>query len=193
MAFSTVLIIAFAAAAILVVGGGLMVYMSNLVRAAYDIKVQINTEVEERLTKMAEDLDKKSRWIKRDLLEEIEKIKVALQTENARKIAELSDPLVKRVEALELALQKAQGEFGKAIDSDRQAIAGLDQRVRALKAQADRKEDGKAETPAAAGAALDEAAAVLAARASIAAMPATAPEPAATADMPVTNVLPDLG
>ena len=61
MSMSTVLIISLAAGVILVVGGGLMMYMAQLVKNAYELKVQINAEVDERLTKTAEDLDKNSR------------------------------------------------------------------------------------------------------------------------------------
>lgn len=130
MGFSTVLIISLAAGAILIVGGGLMMYMANLVKSAYEIKVQINTDVEERLTKMGEDLDKKSRWIKRDLLEEIEKIKVALQTDNARKMEELSAPLLARMESFDAQLRNERVEWVKAIEADRVAIAGLDSRLK---------------------------------------------------------------
>lgn len=135
MGFSTVLVISLAAGVILIVGGGLMMYMANLVKSAYEIKVQINTEVEERLTKMGEDLDKKSRWIKRDLLEEIEKIKAALQTDNARKMEELTGSLRQKVDGFESLLHNERVEWVKAVDMDRQAIAGLDARLKAAAKQ----------------------------------------------------------
>lgn len=131
MGFSTVLIISLAAGVILIVGGGLMMYMANLVKSAYEIKVQINSDVEDRLTKMGEDLDKKSRWIKRDLLEEIEKIKTALQTDNARKIEEMTGPLLAKVEGFEALLRNERAEWVKAIEADRAAISALDHRFKA--------------------------------------------------------------
>lgn len=140
MGFSTVLIISLAAGVILIVGGGLMMYMANLVKSAYEIKVQINTEVEERLTKMGEDLDKKSRWIKRDLLEEIEKIKTALQTDNARKMEDLTASLRQKVDGFESLLHNERVEWVKAVDQDRQAIAALDSRVK-QSAKAKKAED----------------------------------------------------
>jgi Fe2+ transport system protein FeoA len=130
MGFSTVLIISLAAGVILIIGGGLMMYMANLVKSAYEIKVQINTDVEDRLTKMGEDLDKKSRWIKRDLLEEIEKIKVALQTDNARRIEELTGPLQAKVDGFETLLRNERAEWVKAVEADRAAIASLDSRLK---------------------------------------------------------------
>lgn len=193
MGFSTVLIIAFAAGAILVVGGGLMVYMGNLVRSAYEIKVQINTEVEERLTKMGEDLDKKSRWIKRDLLEEIGKIKEAMQVDNARKIGELADPLVKRIEALESLVKSSHTDLVKAIESDRASIAALDQKMKAVRAQPAAK-DPKPEAGSPAAEALDQAMASMGMKDGEAKpAPAAEPAPAKPAGpQPISDTLPHL-
>lgn len=132
MSFSTVLIISLAAGVILIIGGGLMMYMANLVKSAYEIKVQINAEVEDRLGKMAEDLDKKSRWIKRDLLEEIEKIKANMITEAGTRVAELTQPVAGRLDALETALRAERVEWVKAVDSDRAQLANLDNRLKSL-------------------------------------------------------------
>lgn len=205
MSFSSVIIISLAAGVILIIGGGLMMYMANLVRSAYELKVQINAEVDERLTKMAEDLDKKSRWIKRDLLEEIEKIKVALQSDNARKFQELAEPVVKRVEELDEIIRKERTQWVAAIESDRQNITALDQRVRNLRRDVKRLETqaGLAAVSGDAAGALDEAAAALAAKAPPAAptaAPATTqpatdnaqPAPAPAQPQTVMSILPDL-
>lgn len=197
MGFSTVIVIALAAGVVLVIGGGLMVYMSNLVRSAYELKVQINTEVEERLTKMGDDLDKKARWIKRDLLEEIEKIKTALQMDSARRIGELTEPLLKQLEALEAQLREERNQLAKAIEANRDGLAALDGRVKALQRKAGKKDEAEAEAAPEAASALDEAAAVLAARASVNAAPPSpeaAPPPAAAAPgKPVALALQELG
>ncbi|MGE5505400.1 MAG: hypothetical protein ACM31L_13335 [Actinomycetota bacterium] len=162
MSFSVVLIISLAAGVILVVGGGLMMYMGNLVRSAYELKVQINSEVDERLTKMAEELDKKSRWIKRDLLEEIDKIKVALQSDSARKFQELADPVVKRLGEYEEILRNERAEWVKAVESDRQNINALDQKIRMLRRDLKKGENGTPLPAEDSAGALDEAQAALA-------------------------------
>lgn len=151
MSFSTVLIISLAAGVILIIGGGLMMYMANLVKSAYEIKVQINSEVEDRLNKMGDELDKKSKWIKRDLLEEIEKIKSNMNVEAQAKVAELTHPLSARLDALEAALKAERAEWVKAVDSDRAAITNLDNRLKSLgkPGPAARKGDDKDTAPAA--------------------------------------------
>lgn len=176
MAFSTVLLITLAAGAILVVGGGVMAYVSALVKSAYEIKVQLNNEVDAKLAKMADDLDKKARWIKRDLLEEIEKIKIALQSDSARKIADLSDPVLIRLGELERRI----AGLTAATDTDRQALSSLDARLRMVMKHTARREPEKTadDAPAETATALDEAAAILAARAVVGSpAAATAPEP----------------
>ena len=141
MGLSTILVITLAAGVVLVVGGGLVMYMANLVKSAYEIKVQINSDVDDRLTKMADDLDKKSKWIKRDLLEELEKSKAALFTENATKLQALADPLTKRTEALETALRGERGDWVKAVDSDRQSLGNLDARLKLIRRDIKRIEE----------------------------------------------------
>ncbi len=135
MGFSTILIISLIAGVVLIVGGGLMMYMANLVKSAYEIKVQINSDVESRLTTMGEDLEKKSRWIKRDLIEEIEKIRQGLQSDTARRLDEILQPLFQRIDSLENLIRAERAEWVKAVEADRAAITALDGRVRALALQ----------------------------------------------------------
>ncbi|RAU22148.1 hypothetical protein CU669_10335 [Paramagnetospirillum kuznetsovii] len=194
---SSVLIISVAAGIILVVGGGLVMYMAGLVKNAYELKVQISADIDERLGKMADELDKKSRWIKRDLLEEIEKIKSGLEVDNARKFENLGEPLIKRIDELDQIVRKERDEWVKAIESDRENITKLDAKIGAL------RRDLKQFGPQAAGAGTPAADADLAAL--VGAVPATdgvsppppaapSPPPKAAADPKSMNgFLPDLG
>ena len=141
MGLSTILIISLAAGVVLIIGGGVMMYMANLVKSAYEIKVQISSDVEERLTKMGEDIDKKSRWIKRELAEEIDKIRVSLTTESAKKFQELAEPLLKQVETLEQAVRTERSEWVKAVDADRQNLSEVDGRIRAVRRDIKRIEE----------------------------------------------------
>lgn len=184
MGLSTVLIISLAAGVVLIVGGGLMMYMANLVKSAYEIKVQINADVEERLTKMGDDLDKKSRWIKRDLLEEIEKIKAAIQTENSRKLEELTASLVHKVEGFETLLRNERVEWVRAVEADRAAIAGLDARTKGLSKPAKKQPEEPQPKPLESGAGDTE-------KPAPAAPPG--PPPRATGPTPVGEFLQELG
>ena len=210
MSMTSVLMVSLAAGVILVVGGGLVMYMAGLVKNAYELKIQIAADIDERLGKMSEDLDKKSRWIKRDLLEEIDKIKVAMQTDNARKFQELGEPLLKRIEELDQIVRKERGEWVKAIESDRENLTKLDAKVGGLRRDIKRLEQQAGLAPqadaAGAGSALEAASAALAAKGPAetgTAQPppadaATQPKPVPAVKPPVdpktmTGFLPDLG
>ncbi len=197
MGLSTILIISLAAGVVLVIGGGVMMYMANLVKSAYEIKVQISSDVDERLTKMGEDIDKKSRWIKRELAEEIDKIRVSLTTESAKKFQEMAEPLLKQVEALEQAVRSERTEWVKAVDTDRQSLTEVDGRIRAVRRDIKRIEErlglaaqpetAAAADPSAAGKGLATPPSVDGAAASqpaAAAQPAAAPPPAKPAAKP---------
>lgn len=189
MSMSSVLIVSLAAGVILVVGGGLMMYMANLVKNAYELKVQINSEVDERLTKMAEDLDKKSRWIKRDLIEEIEKIKTAMETSNAQKFAELTEPFSKRIDAMEETLLKDRAEWVKAFGEDREAMQKLDAKLNVLRR--DLKQATEGENPSL-SAALASLAAAKGEGGGETPAPAS-PAPAIPDNTTMSGFLPDLG
>jgi len=148
MSMSSVVIVSLAAAVILVIGGGLVMYMSSLVKNAYELKVQISADIDARLGKMAEDLDKKSRWIKRDLIEEIEKIKVALETENGRKFEVLALSLNDSVEGINAQVRRDRTEWSAAIERDRLLIAQLDSRIDALRADLKTTSSPAAPSPA---------------------------------------------
>ncbi|WP_231848998.1 hypothetical protein [Paramagnetospirillum magneticum] len=185
MSMSTVLIISLAAGVILVVGGGLLMYMAQLVKNAYELKIQINSEVDERLTKMTEDLDKKSRWIKRDLIEEIEKIKIAMETSNANKFNELTEPFIKRLETMEETLRKDRADWTKALNEDREVIQKVDAKLGALRREMKQPE---------ANPSLDAAMASLAAAKAAGAEAQDAAAAPAPPDVTTMNgFLPDLG
>lgn len=130
MEFWTVTLVSLSAGIVLVIGGALVIYMGSLVKSAYQLKIEIKNDVEEGQRRIEEEVEKKIRWVKRDLVEEVDKIKVALQTDNQRKIAEMLDVFVKRLTACETTLNQHVGEAGNLLESLRQDVTVLDQRLR---------------------------------------------------------------
>ena len=196
MSMSAVLIISLAAGVVLVVGGGLMMYMANLVRNAYEIKVQINADVDERIKAISDDMDKRSKWIKRDLVEELDKIKTSLMQSNSRTIQEMAEPLAKRIEALEQVLKSERTDWSKAIDETRKGSTSLDAKLLQFRKDLRRVEDKLGLPPTSAtpgpptklaptGEALPEQSATAAQQ------PAKPPTPPETQQ--VSSILPDLG
>ena len=132
MGITSVLFVSLAAGLILVICGGIMMYMATLVRSAYEIKVQINTDIEDRLTKMSEALDQKTRSIKLDMIEDINKVRSVLAIENSKRLDEMSDQRNKRLDGLEPLVRAEHGEWVKAIVTDRLSLTQVDARVKAV-------------------------------------------------------------
>jgi len=197
MSMSAVLIVSLAAGVVLVVGGGLMMYMSNLVSNAYELKVQINSDMEERLKAISEDMDKKSKWIKQELVDELDKIKATLTQSNARTLQEMSDPLSRRIEALEQVLKKERTDWSKAIDDTRQGSTSLDAKLIQYRKDLRRIEEKLGLEPTSASgvtppkpASPEQPANGTAAAA--AAPAGESPKPAPSATQKVSSILPDL-
>lgn len=136
MSFWTVILISLAIGLLLVIGGSLVVYMGSLVKNAYELKVEIQSDMEAGLKRIEEESEKKTRWIKRDLIEEIEKLKSSLSTDNQRKFGEITEGLVKSVAEMEQTHKRDRQEMIKVIDALRQDIMTLDQRMKSLKRDA---------------------------------------------------------
>lgn len=136
MSFWTVILISLAIGLLLVIGGSLVVYMGSLVKNAYELKVEIQNDMEAGLKRIEEESEKKTRWIKRDLIEEIEKLKSSLSTDNQRKFGEMTEGLVKSVAELEQTYKRDRQEMIKVIDALRQDVITLDQRLKSLKRDA---------------------------------------------------------
>jgi len=141
MSMSSILIISLAAGVVLVVGGGLMMYMANLVRNAYEIKVQINSDMDERIKAISDDMDKRSKWIKRDMVDELDKIKTSLMQSNARSIQDMAEPLAKRIEALEQIIKSERKDWSKAVEETKQGSTSLDTKIAQFRKDLRRIED----------------------------------------------------
>jgi len=135
MNFWTVTLVSLAIGLLLVIGGSLVVYMGSLVKNAYQLKIEIQSDMEAGLRRIEEESEKKTRWIKRDLVEEIDKMKTALTTDNQRKLSELTESLAKRVEEVDQAQKRDRQEMVKVVDAMRQDIMTLDQRIKSLRQQ----------------------------------------------------------
>lgn len=118
--------------AIIIAAGGLMMYMSSLVKNAYALKVEMQAEMNEQLQRIADDADKKTKWIKRDLVEEIEKSKNALVADNQRRFGEFEATLEKRLGEVDDAFRRDRLEILKQIETLKQALAQLEQKTRTL-------------------------------------------------------------
>lgn len=66
-------------AVIIIVAAALIAYMSSLVKNAYEIKVQMQADMEDGMKRIEQDVEKKLQWIKRDLSEQAEKARSSIE------------------------------------------------------------------------------------------------------------------
>lgn len=133
MEFWTVTLVGLAAGLVLVIGGALVIYMGALVKSAYQLKIQIKSDVDDGLRRLEEEVEKKIRLVKRDLVEEVDKVKTAMQTDNQRKIQESLDGFINRLTACEGALVNDRTEAAKLFEALRNDVMVLDQRLRYIR------------------------------------------------------------
>ena len=133
MDFWAVMVVTLVGGGVMVAGGFLVHYVASLAKSAYQIKIELRSDLEEGLRRLEEEMDKKSRWVKRDLIEEFEKIRVALQTDNTRRFSDHTEVVGRKLAELETALRTERTEVMALMDSHRQSIVTLDQRLRTLR------------------------------------------------------------
>ncbi len=152
MEFWTVTLISLVAGLVLVIGGALVMYMGSLVKSAYQLKIEIKAEMDEGQKKIQDDVDKKLRWIKRELIEEIDKIKVGLLADHQRRLTETTAILDQRLAEATAEWRNDRAATISALGALQRDVAVLDQRQRSLR----REQAAKAEVSAAAPAAATE-------------------------------------
>lgn len=120
------------AALIIVLVIGLLSYMSSLVKSAYEIKVEIRSDMEAGLKKAEEDLTKKSKWMRQELGEDVGKMKAALEQDAERRMEAIQTKVNEAARAAADAA-KAQGtetlgkiaDFGARLELVERDIAAL--------------------------------------------------------------------
>lgn len=113
--------------------GSLLVYMSQLVRNAYQIKIELQAELDTGLSRIDNEAEKKLKWLKRDVFDEVEKVRANLGAESTLRTGELQEALNRRLQEREDLWKRDRGELIKVIEQQREEIRQLDQKVRALR------------------------------------------------------------
>lgn len=151
MNFLTVTVVIFIVALIGVFAVALIVYLSSLVKSAYQIKIEMRNDLEEGLRRADEELNKRSRWIKRELIDEIEKIKGGMQTDIVNRGLVIQEEARKQIVNAEEGLRRDLSETNRLLNEARDLLYALDHKVRALRSAS--QPTGAAGQPAAAASA----------------------------------------
>ncbi len=122
MGFSAILIVTLAVAVVVVIGGGVAMYFGKLVKIAYDIKIQTNSDIEERLTRVSGGVDGEMTRFKQDLVHDTARVRAGLVADTARQTEEFFAALTRRLAAVEEAVHAERTEWVRAIQLDRAHI-----------------------------------------------------------------------
>lgn len=130
---ATGIVLTLGVAAMVLLLGGLLVYMSQLMKNAYQIKVELQSELDAGLHRVDEEADKKLKWIKRDTFEELEKAKAALTADHTRRMNEMQEMLNKRLQERDELWKRERTDLLKILEQHHENIKVLDQRLRTLR------------------------------------------------------------
>ncbi|MGC2855437.1 hypothetical protein ACM64Y_08175 [Novispirillum sp. DQ9] len=201
MSFGAVAGITLAIAVVLVMGVGLMSYVSTLIKNAYQIKVELRSDVDTAIARMEAEMDRRGKALRKELADDAGQLRDAVKTENERRLKEIEDRLQAASKDLQeaargdkMAVQKVLSDLQtrlKALETDMAAVKGELARRAALarslrdKDRADVAEAAiEAESPVAANAPAVSAASLAAAPLQPTAAPAPTPAPALTTGNP---------
>lgn len=135
MSTLTVILLTLGAAVVIAFGGALLYYMAGLVNSAYDMRVAMRGDLDEGMARLEEELTKKSKWIKRDILDEVTKVRVSMKEEDDLRFNDFSDKTTKQL--------KEQAEAYEAkLKAMEDTVSELKQRLQsALRARKQKEEE----------------------------------------------------
>ena len=104
----------------------LISYVSNLVKQAYELKVELRRELNEGLSNLEEEINKRSRWVKRELLTEIEKIRANHETLIESRTKQIADSNNDTLKASEEQARQDRASLDHEIQENRRRLKALD-------------------------------------------------------------------
>lgn len=126
-----------AVVAVLVIG--LLSYLSQLVKNAYQIKVEIRSDMENGLKKIEDDLAKKAKWMRSEVGEDITKIKQAIEQDSLSRLQAIEDRLTSLAQDLDEGSRTERSDMRNTINQLRKRLSAAEQEIASLKEDAARR------------------------------------------------------
>ncbi|MBI4968081.1 MAG: hypothetical protein HZC25_08165 [Rhodospirillales bacterium] len=145
--FFSVTVIVFILALIGVFAMALIMYLSSLVKSAYQIRIEMRADLDEGLKRIDDELNKKGRWLKRDLLEEVDKIRANTIADFARRQSELYEEIRKLIAGVDAALRQDMSGMGENVKNLLDQAHALDHRVKGIRRDLQHVMDARSGTP----------------------------------------------
>ncbi len=139
MGFGAVAVITIVIALVLIMGVGLMSYVSSLVKNAYQIKVELRNDVESAIARMEGELDRRGKALRKELGDDTGKLRDSVQQDNDRRIKEIEDRLQKTLQDLTVAGRDEKAATQTALTDMRRRLKTLESDVVAIKGDLSRR------------------------------------------------------
>ncbi|KJS36249.1 MAG: hypothetical protein VR70_14155, partial [Rhodospirillaceae bacterium BRH_c57] len=133
MSFGAVAAITITIALVLIMGIGLMSYVSSLVKNAYQIKVELRNDVESAIARMDMEMDRRGKALRKELGDDTSKLRDSVQQDNERRIKEIEDRLQKTLQDLSAAGRDEKTATQTALTDMRRRLKTLESDVVAIK------------------------------------------------------------
>jgi hypothetical protein len=112
-----------------IIGCILVVFLGFLARTAYEVKVELKTTLDRGLRLVEEEGAKKSRTIRRDLIEEVARSRESVVEDSRRRYAEAMAALDKRQAEFETAVRSERVGVTVALDTLNEGMTGFAKRI----------------------------------------------------------------
>lgn len=98
--FQGTAILVFVLAVVIVLVGALVLYVGSLVKSAYELRIEMRHDLDEGLKQIDEEIDKRTRWLRQEIAEELAKAKSELGLDSDERLqqfqARISDTLARQ-------------------------------------------------------------------------------------------------
>lgn len=139
MTNASIAVITIAIAVVLVIGLALLSYVSSLVKSAYQIRVDMRSDLDSGLKRLDEEMRQKSRWMRTEVGEDVAKMKQALERETEERLSTIQAEFQAAVRQMDTASRGDTATLHDQLAQAHHRIAALEQDLRALKDEAARR------------------------------------------------------
>lgn len=139
MSFGAVAGITLAIAVVVVVGVALMSYVSSLVKNAYQIKVELRSDVESAIARMEAEMDRRGKSLRKELGDDAAQLREAVRHDNERRVKEIEERLQKSAKDLQDAARTDKAATQSVLADMQKRLKGLEADMAAVKGELARR------------------------------------------------------
>lgn len=139
MSFGAIAGITLTIAVVVVMGVALMSYISSLVKNAYQIKVELRSDVENAIARMEAEMDRRGKALRKELGDDSAQVREAVRHDNERRVKEIEERLQKSAKDLQDAARTDKAAVQNVLADLQSRLKGLEADMAAVKGELARR------------------------------------------------------